>query len=74
MKCEKIMKMTYVIISNDTVIGKVYEHPMMGRTICFNGTVEIDGSIQVWKVEEGGIYNKVQDKLVLELFRDMLPL
>ena len=57
----------------DEVIGKVYEHPILGRTICFEGTVKMDDLVTIWKMQDDGNHTKVTDKLVLELFRDMLP-
>lgn len=71
---EKDMKMTYVIMVNGDVLGKVYEHPTLGRTICFEGSVEIDDSIQVWEMRDDGNHVKVTERLLLEFFRDMIPL
>jgi len=68
------MKLTYVIMTNEEVIGKVYQHPILGRTICFEGKVKMDDKVQIWKMEEDGQHTKITDKLVLELFRDMLPI
>lgn len=68
------MKMTYAIMVDGDVLGKVYEHPILGRTICFKGSVGMDDLIEIWKLGEDGNHTKVTDKLVLELFRDMLPL
>lgn len=68
------MKMTHVIMNLDEVIGKVYEHQTLGRTICFEGKVKVDDTIQIWEMREDGNHVKVSEKIVLEFFRDMLPL
>lgn len=68
------MKMTHVIMTREEVIGKVYQHPTLGRTICFESKVKIDDSIQVWEMRDDGNHVKVTEKLLLEFFRDMIPL
>ena len=68
------MKLTHVIMTQESVIGKVYEHPTLGRTICFEEKVGMDDVVQVWQMEEGGNHVKVTERLVLDFFKDMLPL
>lgn len=68
------MKMTHVIMTREEVIGKVYEHPTLGRTICFEGNAKMDDSIQVWEMRDDGNHVKVTEILLLEFFRDMIPL
>lgn len=69
------MKMTYVIMTQEEgVVGKVYEHPILGRTICFEGKVKMDDVIQVWEMRDDGNHVKVTERFLLEFFRDMIPL
>lgn len=61
-------------MAHDEVIGKVYEHPILGRTVCFEGEVKMDDCIQVWKIEEDRNVVKVSEKILLDFFGDLIPL
>ena len=67
------MKMTHVIMTQEEVIGKVYEHPKLGRTICFEGKVKMDDTIQIWEMRDDGNHVKITETFLLEFFRDMIP-
>ena len=71
-KGDKIMKMTYIMMSNDCVFGKVYEHPKMGRTIVFESTIKFDDTITIWRMDDDSP-TKVSERNVLDFFKDLLP-
>lgn len=49
-------------------------NPNLGRTICFEGKLKVDDAIQVWELRDDGNHVKVTEILLLEFFRDMIPL
>ena len=65
--------MTYIMMSNDCVFGKVYEHPKMGRTIVFESTIKFDDTITIWRIDENCQTTKVSERNVLDFFKDLLP-
>jgi len=66
------MKMTYVMMSNDCIFGKVYEHSEMGRTIVFESTIKFDDTITIWRMDDDSP-TKVSERNVLDFFKDLLP-
>jgi hypothetical protein len=66
--------MTYVIISKDSVIAKVYEHDMIaGRTIVLFTSVNTDDVLSVYKVNGEGLSEKVTEVYMLDFFRELMP-
>ena len=66
------MKLTYIMMSNDCVFGKVYEHPEIGRTIVFESTIKFDDTITIWRMDDDSP-TKVSERNVLDFFKDLLP-
>lgn len=64
--------MIYIIMSNDCVFGKVYEHPEMGRTIVFENAIKFDDTITIWRMDDDSP-TKVSERNVLDFFKDLLP-
>ena len=66
-------KMTYVIISNDSVVAKVYENDtMQGRTIVCMNSINTDDVLVVYKLNEGQP-EKVNEAFLLDFFRELIP-
>lgn len=66
-------KMKYAIMSNDTVIGKVYIHPEMGRTVCFEGSIRFDEVIKVYEYDEVNSWKQISETSVLDFFKELVP-
>lgn len=65
-------KLTYVMMSNDCIFGKVYEHPEMGRTIIFESTIKFADTITIWRMDDDAPI-RVSERNVLDFFKDLLP-
>lgn len=57
----------------DTVIGQVFQHPVMGRTIVFESSFEMDDRIMVYELLEDGNWKTVLEKNVLDFFMELIP-
>jgi len=63
-------KRTHFIVCNDDVIGTVFQHPKMGRTIVFNSSPSLDAFLQVYDAEK---QEMILEKDVLDFFWELLP-
>jgi hypothetical protein len=65
-------RITHIIMSLDTVIAKVFQHPILGRTVVFESFFKMDDRIIVYELLEDG-WNIVLEKDVVDFFQEMIP-
>jgi|688.fasta_scaffold1289533_2 hypothetical protein len=66
-------KITHIIMSLDEVIGKVFQHPTLGRTVVFESFFKMGDRIIVYESLDGGDWKVVLEKDIIDLFKDIIP-